>query len=234
MFGLPVKSLGGVSRMQRHWSYTAVAVAALLIAPAAHAATKPAPAKAGSKPAAKPAAAAPVVASEPARAPGSFMVPKAVVMKPMTPAETEANAVWNVRAALNVAALQCQYSKYLATTPNYNAFLKHHADEIAKAQATMIAHFKRYEGAKANAAFDTYLTKTYNSFSTLDAQYQFCEAAGIVGREVLAIPKGKLGAEAMRRGPQIRASFAQMPLAPSLTVMEIQPINLAPIAAPGA
>jgi hypothetical protein len=218
--------------MQRHWSRTAVAVATLLIAPAANAATKTAPAKASPKPAAKPAA-APLAPAEPARVPGSFMVPKAVVMKPMTPAETEANAIWNVRAALNVAALQCQYSKYLATTPNYNAFLKHHADEIAKAQATMIAHFKRYDGAKANAAFDTYLTKTYNSYSTLDAQYQFCEAAGIVGREVLAIPKGKLGSEAIRRGPQIRASFAQMPLAPSLTVIEMQPIVLAPITSPG-
>lgn len=222
--------------MQRNWSRTAVAVIALLMAPAVNAATKATPSKASSKPAAKPAASEPAAAStvEPARAPGAFMVPKAVVMKPMTPTETEANAIWNVRAALNVAALQCQYSKYLATTPNYNAFLKHHADEIAKAQATMIAHFKRYEGAKANAAFDTYLTKTYNSYSTLDAQYQFCEAAGIVGREVLAIPKGKLGSEAIRRGPQIRASFAQMPLAPSLTVMEIQPIVLAPITAPGA
>ncbi len=220
--------------MQRHWSYTAVAVAALLMAPAAQAAPKATPAKTSSKPAPKPAAEAPAQAVEPARSPGSFMVPKAVVMKPMTPAETEANAVWNVRAALNVAALQCQYSKYLSTTPNYNAFLKHHADEIAKAQATMIAHFKRYEGAKANAAFDTYLTKTYNSYSTLDAQYQFCEAAGLVGREVLAIPKGKLGAEAIRRGPQIRASFAQMPLSPALTVIELQPIVLAPIVAPGA
>jgi hypothetical protein len=117
----------------------------------------------------------------------------------------------------------------LQTTPNYNAFLKHHADEIARAQATMIAHFKRYEGAKATAAFDTYLTKTYNSYSTIDAQYQFCEAAGIVGREVLAIPKGKLGVEALRRGPHIRAAFAQMPLAPALTVLEIQPIQLPPI-----
>lgn len=219
--------------MQRHWNGMAVAAAALLLATATEAAAPNA--KAG-KPAAKPAAAAstPAAPVEPARAPGTFMVPKAVVMKPMTPAETEANAIWNVRAALNVAALQCQYSKYLQSTPNYNAFLKHHAEEIAKAQATMIAHFKRYEGAKATAAFDTYLTKTYNSYSTIDAQYQFCEAAGIVGREVLAIPKGKLGATAVARGPAIRASFAQMPLAPALAVVEIQPIQIATISAPGA
>jgi hypothetical protein len=229
MFGsLVTFGFGGGDIMQRLRIGTAAIAVALLSATSVHAAPKPASSKAAAKPAAKPVT-APVASVEPARTPGTFMVPKAVVMKPMTPAETEANAIWNVRAALNVAALQCQYSKYLATTPNYNAFLKHHADEIAKAQATMIAHFKRYEGAKANAAFDTYLTKTYNSYSTIDAQYQFCEAAGIVGREVLAIPKGKLGSEALRRGPHIRASFAQMPLAPALTVVELQPIPLPPI-----
>jgi hypothetical protein len=232
MFGLLVKSLGEFRIMQRHWARSTVAAAAILLAPAAGAATK----SVASKPAAKPtpAATAPAgAAAVPVRVPGSYMVPKAVVMRAMTPAEAEANAIWNVRAALNVAALQCQYSKYLATTPNYNAFLKHHADEIAKAQATMMAHFKRYDGAKATAAFDSYLTKTYNSYSTLDAQYQFCEAAGVVGRAVLALPKGTLGAQAVRHMPEIRAAFAERALSPSLTVTEIQPILVPPISGSG-
>jgi hypothetical protein len=214
--------------MQRFRIGSAALTAAILMMPAAHAATKPA---------AKPVAAKPVVAAAvvtPARTPGTYMVPKAVIMRNMTPAEAEANAIWNVRAALNVAALQCQYSKYLATTPNYNAFLKHHAEEMSKAQAVLMAHFKRYDGAKATAAFDTYLTKTYNSYSTLDAQYQFCEAAGVIGREVLVIPKGKLGVEALRHTPQIRAAFSERPLSPALTVTDLQPIALAPIPVPGA
>lgn len=217
--------------MQRNWAFLAASTAVFFAASSALAA---APTKAGAKPApTKTVAAAPVPAT-PARIPGSYMVPKAVVMRQMTPAEAEANAIWNVRAALNVAALQCQYSKYLATTPNYNAFLKHHAEEIARAQAVLIAHFKRYEGAKATGAFDTYLTKTYNSYSTLDAQYQFCEAAGVVGRRVLVIPKGKLGSEAVQHMPEIRAAFAERPLSPALAVLVMQPIQLAPIDIPGA
>lgn len=232
MFGLLAKSPWGNRKMQRHWARSALAAATIILAPAALAATKPA-AKSATKTTDKPAVAAPVSAV-PARVPGSYMVPKAVVMRQMTPAEAEANAIWNIRAALNVAALQCQYSKYLATTPNYNAFLKHHAEEMSKAQATLIAHFKRFDGAKASSAFDTYLTKTYNSYSTLDAQYQFCEAAGVVGRKVLVIPKGKLGVEAVQHMPEIRAAFAERPLSPALTVIAMQPIEMAPINIPGA
>jgi hypothetical protein len=217
--------------MQRFWVGSVALTAAILMVPAAHAATKPA-SKAAPKPTAAKPAAVPA-STTPARTPGTYMVPKAVIMRNMTPAEAQANAIWNVRAALNVAALQCQYSKYLATTPNYNAFLKHHADEMKNAQAVLMAHFKRYEGAKATAAFDSYLTKTYNSYSTLDAQYQFCEAAGVIGRQVLVIPKGKLGAEALEHMPQIRAAFAERALSPALTVTDLQPITVAPINVPG-
>ena len=39
-----------------------------------------------------------------------LMTPKEVKLRPTTPAEAEANAVWSTRAALNIAALQCQFS----------------------------------------------------------------------------------------------------------------------------
>jgi hypothetical protein len=182
----------------------------------------------------KPAVTAPVdspaVATPPS--PGGFMVPKAVILRPTTPAEAEANAVWNIRAALNVAALQCQYSPYLATVKTYNAMLKHHSEELSRAQATLVAHFKRYDGAKAINSFDQYTTRTYNSYSTLDAQYSFCEAAGRVGREVLATPRDKLGAEAIRRAPEIREAFAEKPLAPALTVIPMTAIAIGEIASP--
>ena len=35
--------------------------------------------------------------------------------------------VWNLRAALNVAALQCQFAPTLLTVDNYNAMLNDHA-----------------------------------------------------------------------------------------------------------
>lgn len=193
------------------------------------------------KPAAKPKTAAkaapktattptPAVAAEP-KPKGGFMVPKEVALKNPTQAEREAHAVWNIRAALNVAALQCQYSSWLRTTKNYNSFLQAHSEELSRAQQTLIAHFKRVDGAKAVNSFDMFTTRTYNSFSTLDAQYAFCNAAGEGGRIVLAVPKGKLGETALARGPAIRASLANNPLAPALQLVLPDPIALPPLEA---
>jgi len=136
-----------------------------------------------------------------------LLVPQAILMKPMTPAEAEANAVWNLRAGLNVAALQCQYSPYLATVKTYNDLIKHHSAELAAAQATMLGHFKRYDGTRALNSFDQYTTRTYNSFSTLDAQYAFCVAAAVAGRGALFVVKGELGKYALAQTPILRLSL---------------------------
>jgi hypothetical protein len=189
-------------------------------APAKKPAAKAKPA--AKKPAAK-APAAPAV-EQPRVPPGGFMVPKEVVLKNPTPAEREANAVWNIRAALNVAALQCQFSPFLRTVKTYNSFLQAHSEELSRAQATMIDHFKRTGGAKAQTNFDMYTTRTYNSYSTLDAQYAFCEAAGIVGRRALSVPKGKLGEVALANYPQIRAALSYAALSPALTFVVPDPI----------
>ena len=151
------------------------------------------------------------------------MTPKAVKMRPMTPSETDANAVWSTRAALNIAALQCQFSPYLATVRNYNDFLRQHAEELDRARATMLEHFKRYDGTQAQNSFDRYTTQTYNSYSTLDAQYAFCTAAGSAGGVALTFRKGELGKRAGALRDQIRAA-----LIPVSTHALIQPVELTP------
>ena len=198
--------------------------------PAAAAPARKPPANAAAKalPVIVPAAEVPVIE---APRPGGFMVPKEVILKNPTPAEREANAVWNVRAALNVAALQCQYSQFLRTVKNYNSFLQAPGEELIRAQATMIGHFRRTDGAKAANRFDEYTTRTYNSYSTLDAQYAFCNAAGIVGRRALAVAKGQLGITALANGPAIRAALAYAPLAPALAVIVPDPVALPDLAA---
>jgi hypothetical protein len=63
-----------------------------------------------------------------------------------TPAEHRANLLWNMRAGLNVAALQCQFSPYLRAVDNYNGILAHHSEELASAYTTLNAYFKRVQG----------------------------------------------------------------------------------------
>ncbi len=187
-------------------------------------AAKPARAKRPSLPA----TASPTVDAAPAPAQasgatGTMMTPKAVVLRPTTAAESEANAVWSTRAGLNIAALQCQFSPYLATVRNYNDFLRQHAEELDRARATMVAHFKRYDGAQAQNSFDRYTTQTYNSFSTLDAQLAFCDAAALAGRQALTVRKGSLGREAPRLRDEMRQS-----LVPVAALALILPVELAP------
>jgi len=136
-----------------------------------------------------------------------MMTPNAVRLRATTPAEAEANAVWSVRAALNIAALQCQFSGFLATVRNYNDVLRQHSEELDRARITMVGHFRRYDGTQAQNSFDRYTTQTYNSFSTLDAQYAFCERAAIAGRTVLTVRKGDLGRRAAEIRDDVRASL---------------------------
>lgn len=125
-----------------------------------------------------------------------------------TQEEYAAHLLWNLRAGLNVAALQCQFSPYLRTVGNYNGILAHHAKELSRAYTTIGNYFKRtYGAAKGQLLFDDYSTKTYNGFSTLQAQYGFCQVASDIAKEALARPKGQLYLTAQSRVRELRNSL---------------------------
>lgn len=131
-----------------------------------------------------------------------------VAMREMTPGEERAHRVWSLRAALNVAALQCQFSPFLRTVKNYNSLLPYHGTELTAALKTMNGHFVRHDGAKAaRKSFDQYTTRTYNSFSTLEAQLGFCEKASEIGWEALDTSKGSFADLAANRLTEIRNSL---------------------------
>jgi hypothetical protein len=124
-----------------------------------------------------------------------------------TAAEYRSHLLWNLRAGLNVAALQCQFSPYLRTVANYNGILAHHSGELASAYSTLGNYFKRIHGAKGMKAFDDYSTATYNNFSTLYAQYGFCQVAADISKRALLTPKGELYALAQGRMRELRNSL---------------------------
>lgn len=144
------------------------------------------------------------------------MVPRAVTLTKPTPPETRAHAAWMLRAALNVAALQCQYSPFLRTVDNYNQLLRKHGDELLAAQSVLQRHFNRTLKRGGAAAFDRYNTRSYNSFSTLDAQYNFCWAASRAGLAVRMATPGGMTAVATEQMPLLRAALAYVPPAAGL------------------
>jgi len=132
-----------------------------------------------------------------------------------------------MRAGLNVAALQCQFAPALGTVRNYNNMLHQHAAELQATYATLGAYFKRTRGKAWQTALDDFTTKTYNSFSTLQAQLIFCETASSIGRETLEAPRGRLAAIASERMREFRNSLVpigDMAFADHYTMVQFAPI----------
>ena len=108
--------------------------------------------------------------------------------------EVRANLVWNLRSALNVAALQCQFAPGLLTVENYNVALANHKDELKKSFDTLVKYFTRTaKGVKpGQTAMDRYGTRTYSAFTTVGAQYGFCQTAAQVATDAAYAPRGSL------------------------------------------
>lgn len=125
-----------------------------------------------------------------------------------TPAELRAALLWNLRAGLNVAALQCQFEPTLLTRNQYNAMLDNHRQELGEAYQTLSKYFTRTDKKTGQTKLDQYGTRTYSSFSTVLGQLTFCEAASSIGREAIFAPKGQLHKVAERRMRELRKSLA--------------------------
>jgi hypothetical protein len=128
------------------------------------------------------------------------------------PEELHAGLIWSLRAALNVAALQCQFEPSLLTLNQYNYLIRDHGAEFSKAYNTLNGYFKRTNKTvkAAQTAIDQYGTRTYLGFSTVQGQLGFCLTASRIGRAVLFTPKNGLGEIATRRMREIRNSMIPM------------------------
>ena len=102
--------------------------------------------------------------------------------------------MWNLRSALNVAALQCQFEPGLMSVENYNVILADHKDELTKSYAVLVKYFARTtpNAKAAQTALDQFGTRTYSGFTTVNAQYGFCQTAGEVGTMAAYAPRGQL------------------------------------------
>jgi len=131
------------------------------------------------------------------------------LMPGATPAELKAGVTWNMRAALNVAALQCQFEPTLLTVSNYNALLTDHSAELKGAFDTLTKYFTRVAKTKKDGqtALDQFGTRTYSGFATVSAQFGFCQTANAIGRDALFVKRGGLGDLAMARMRELRNSL---------------------------
>lgn len=109
-----------------------------------------------------------------------------------TVAEERANWAWQMRAALNVAKLQCKFEPVLLASDSYDGVYINHAVELSEAYHTLRKYFVRTTKTPraAQQALDQYGTKTYSGFSTVSSQLGFCQTAGRIGKRAQFVPRG--------------------------------------------
>jgi hypothetical protein len=109
-----------------------------------------------------------------------------------------AAAPWHLRAAFNVAALNCND---LALAPAYNQFLKAHRNALKAAHHALA---REYGNA---SAFDPAMTRLYNYFAQPPVMGQFCATAAPLLHQVAALPAAELPAVAPAALAQIDRPF---------------------------
>lgn len=126
-----------------------------------------------------------------------------------TPDEYKAALAWNLRAALNVAALQCDFAPMLMTVNNYNKLVKDHDAELASQYDVIRKYFTRVNKTPkaGQTELDKFGTRVYSSFSTVGAQLTFCQTAADVAHMAVFTPRGSFTTLAQERMRQVRNSL---------------------------
>lgn len=125
------------------------------------------------------------------------------VNRNITPAQT----IWNLRAAYNVAALNCSGSQRDEITVGYRAFLKTHAKGLATANRKVDAEFKARHGSGYVARRESYLTEVYNHFALPPTLRDFCNAVAAVNRDAQTVKPAELESFSIRSLPNVEIVF---------------------------
>lgn len=173
----------------------------VLLAASAATVTAASPALAQDAPPAPPAGVSPRQIVPPHHPAGGYATPSRDV--------AGAEAVWHLRAALNVAALGCRDSDDARTAGDYNAMLARHAQPLAAANAAVTQRYRQRAGAGWENARERAMTQLYNFYAQVPAHDEFCAAAKRVLAEVQAVPAADLNQFARARLDELEAPFTR-------------------------
>lgn len=127
------------------------------------------------------------------------------VIARMTPLE----AVWNFRAAWNVAALNCVDTRYQEVLDGYKLLLANYDKRLTAVNRDLDRQYRKDHGGQATRLREAYMTQVYNYFATPNAQGYFCETALLVSREALAAPPAELDPFALDGIQRMAGAFEQ-------------------------
>jgi hypothetical protein len=102
---------------------------------------------------------------------------------------TRDESVWHFRAALNVAALNCQGPVWGVIAQNYNKLLVIHKARLNQANTAVDNEYrKRFPGQNALRVRDTKMTDLYNYFALPPVRKEYCDAALNKTQEAMGVP----------------------------------------------
>jgi hypothetical protein len=122
---------------------------------------------------------------------------------------SSAQTTWNLRAAYNVAALNCMQPQHSQIVVNYRAFLKTHVKALAAANKAVDAEFKTKFGPRFIPPREAYMTQVYNYFALPPTLPSFCDAALAISNEAATIKPAELDSFSAGALPRIEAVFLQ-------------------------
>lgn len=98
-------------------------------------------------------------------------------------------AIWNFRAAINVAALNCQGPVWGQIAQNYNQMIVMHKVQLTKTNAALDNEYRRrYPGQNALRVRDTRSTELYNYFALPPVREEYCNLGLRKSQEALLVP----------------------------------------------
>lgn len=118
-----------------------------------------------------------------------------------------AAVAWNLRSALNVAALNCLRPGDEPILEAYKVILKKHASQLSAVNRTLDTEFRQKYGAKFRTVRDQYMTNVYNYFALPPVTADFCDAAVRISADYLLAPPKEFPAYALKELPTLESVF---------------------------
>ncbi|WP_423143020.1 hypothetical protein ACOYW6_06645 [Parablastomonas sp. CN1-191] len=123
----------------------------------------------------------------------------------ITPDQT----LWNLRAAYNVAALNCLRPEHADILVGYKNFLKVHAKGLAAANRAVDGEFKAKYGQRWIPPREAYMTQVYNFYASPPTLGGFCDASLALAHDSMAVTPAGLKDFAALELPRLDSVFEQ-------------------------
>ncbi len=116
-------------------------------------------------------------------------------------------AIWNLRSAYNVAALNCSRPEHASLVDGYGSFLNIHKSSLSSANRALDSEFRSRHGSKYIREREGLQTQVYNYFALPPVLPSLCDTMLTVGKELQGLAPGQLETYAATGIPRLEALY---------------------------